>query len=79
MKRNIRKEIRKQLEAYVKLMKDREDSKPFRIFSPTDDGIYIVEWEGKTWKIMKSYVFKGYNPATRDAIFQLSDEYLPTN
>lgn len=57
----------------AKLLKvEREESKPFRIFSPTDDWIYIIEWEWKNIELIKRYKFKWYDIYS-NAVFSVEE------
>lgn len=69
------------LEAYNKLkaeqlQREREASKVFRIFSPTNDWIYIAEWIGKELKLIRWYKFKWYD-TYHNAIFDFKEEIVP--
>ena len=69
------------LEAYYKmkaeqLQREREAIKSFRIFSATDDWVYIAEWIGKELKVIRWYKFQWYD-MYKNAIFDFKEELIP--
>ena len=71
------------LEAYYKmeaeqLQREREASKSFRIFSATDDWVYIAEWIGKELKVIRLFKFQSYD-ISNNAIFNIKDVFVPVN
>ena len=69
------------LEAYNKLkaeqtQRERKAIESFRIFSATDDWVYIAEWIGKELKIIRRYKFKGYD-SSFNVIFDFKEELVP--
>lgn len=58
-----------------KLQREREENRPFKIFTGLENWIYICEWKWKSLKTIRKYKFKAYT-LMWDVIFSLEDEYV---
>ena len=74
-KLTLEEKIRRQLELHDRLQKAREQEKPFRVFSATDDWIHIVEWKWNEMWVIYTFKFKWYWSNWLTAIFEKTAEY----
>lgn len=70
------KEIRKQIEASMRLEQEKLNEKPFRIFTSSENWVTITEWKWKKIRVIGDYVFTWYNIYWQ-AVFDQVAQYIP--
>ena len=68
--------VEEEVQARIRLQKEREESREFNIYCIWDGWIYIVECIWHKIKRIKQYKFDWYN-IYRQAVFWLVDEFRP--
>lgn len=68
--------VEEEVQARIRLQKEREESREFNIYSIWDDWIYIIECVWHKLKRIKQYRLEWYS-LERQAVFWLVDEFRP--
>lgn len=75
-RKTFNERVEEEVQARIRLQKEREESKEFNIYGRWDGWIYIIECIWHKIKRIKQYRLDWYN-LYRQAVFWLVDEFRP--